>query len=74
MKVLCCVLQCVAVSRCVLRCVGDRGEGSVDMCCSMLQCAAVRGSMLQCVAVCGIVLQCVGDADEGGMQMYMHTQ
>ena len=30
-----------------------------SVCCSVLQCVAVRDSVLQCVAVCCIVLQCV---------------
>jgi len=29
------------------------------VCCSVLQCAAVRCSVLQCVTVCCSVLQCV---------------
>jgi len=46
---ICLVLQCV------LQCVA--------VFCSVLQCAAVSGSVLQCVAVCCSVLQCVAVRD-----------
>jgi len=56
-------LQCVAVCcsvyrrRNVLWCLYI-----ADMCCSALQCVAVRCSVLQCVAVCCSALQCVAVA------------
>ena len=43
-KMVCHMLQCVAVCCSVLQCVA--------VCCSVLQCVAVCCSLLQCVAVC----------------------
>jgi len=37
----------------------NTGIGAHEVCCSVLQCVAVRGSVLQCVARCCSVLQCV---------------
>jgi len=67
------VLRCVAVSRSVLQCKQTLTECHVEchwfcgsywhlheqVCCSVLQCVAVRCSVLQCVAMCCRVLLCV---------------
>jgi len=54
------VLQCIAVRRGALQCVGSlKGDMNLEtkVCCSGV---AVCCSVLQCVAVCCSALQCVG--------------
>jgi len=53
------VLQCVAVQQCVVAVALSAAvkEKGTSVCCSVLQCVAVRCSALQCVALCCSVLQ-----------------
>jgi len=66
------MLQCVAVCRSVLKCVAVYCsvpyprenavcccEALLQVCCSVLQCAAAWHSVFHCVVVCYNVLQCV---------------